>query len=200
MKNLKGHDGRWSRKILAAGLMSCLLLTSSPGCGGWSVEPLSDWPKVQTVKPDTKTEVQLYKDRIPKGSRRTIKGRFVSATDNSITLQLTQRTYTDEKIHALQKSDVRKVLTHRSILERWPGWAVLGISLGLGTWLLNISEGDANKLHVLTLAKGVAVGTATPFFIGSRMGRIYEVPPEHRDLPRSSGPAAVKTEKPNDSK
>ena len=185
------------RNTTAAGLVPLLLLASVPACGGWSVDPIPTWSKVQGVKPNTKTEVQLYKDKSPQG-RRKIKGRFVSATDKSITLEPTERTYTEMRIRTLQKSDVRKVLTHRSILERWPGWAVLGISMGLGTWfIVSVNE---DKLHALKFATGIALGTATPFFIGSRMGRIYEVPPEHRDLPRAAGPAAIKTKEPNDSK
>ena len=46
----------------------------------------------------------------------------------------------------------------------------------------------------------LSIPISIPYFIGSRMGRIYEVPPEHRDLPRPLGPAAVKAEEPNDSK
>ena len=198
MKHRRNKTGRPLRKSMSAGLIPLLLLTSSLGCGGWSVDPMPTWSKVQGVKPNTKTEVQLYKDKSPQG-RRKIKGRFVSATDKSITLEPTERTYTEMRIRTLQKSDVRKVLTHRSILERWPGWAVLGISMGFVTWL-GSSEGDANKLHLLAFATGIGLGTATPFFFGSRMGRIYEVPPEHRDFPQSAGPAAIKTNEPNDCK
>ncbi len=47
----------------------------------------ADWSRVQAVPHDTKTKVLLYQDAAPRESRR-IKGRFHSATAESITLVL----------------------------------------------------------------------------------------------------------------
>ena len=185
------------RNTTAAGLVPLLLLASVPACGGWSVDPMPTWPRVQGVKPGTKTEVQLYKDKAPQG-RKKIKGRFLSATEDSVTLELTERIHTDPRTRTFQKSDVRKVLTHRPIVKRWPGWAAMLFSTGVVT-LVPLS-GDYTRGEMFLPALILSIPISIPYFIGSRMGRIYEVPPEHRDLPRAAGPAAVKTERPNDSK
>ena len=80
---------------------------------------MPDWSKVQAVPPQTKTEVQLYKDDAPQGSRK-IKGRFDSATDGSITLKLK-----DGQSRTLQKQAVRKVPTP-PVLETMAGMGRAG--------------------------------------------------------------------------
>ena len=82
------------------------------------------WPRVQAVKPGTRTKVVLYKDQAPTWELQRIKGRFLSATDDSLTLKMEHGT-----TRTLLKSAVRKVLTRRPILKRWPGWVALGITL-----------------------------------------------------------------------
>ncbi len=148
------------------------------------------------MKPGTKTEVQLYEDKAPQG-RQKFKGRFLSATDDSVTLELTERIHTDMRIRTLQKSDVRKVLTYRPFVKRWPGWAAILVTAGAGA-LVPIWEQTRGDNFLATLILSIPI--SIPFFIGSRMGRIYEVPPENRDLRQSPGPAAIKAEEPNDSK
>ena len=197
MRRRTNKSAEGLRNTTAAGLVPLLLLGSVPSCGGWSVDPMPTWPKVQGVKPATKTETQLYEDKAPQG-RKKIKGRFLSATDDSVTLELTERIHTDMRTCTLRKSDVRKVLTYRPFVKRWPGWAAILFTAGLGA-LFPIS-GDKTGAEGFLTNLILSVPISIPFFIGSRMGRIYEVPPEHRDLPRTPGPAEVKTEEPNASK
>ena len=197
MRLRTNKSGEGLRNTMAAGLVPLLLLASVPSCGGWSVDPMPTWPKVQGVKPGTKTEVQLYEDKAPQG-RKKIKGRFLSATDDSVTLELTERIHTDMRIRTLQKSDVRKVLTYRPFVKRWPGWAAILVTAGAGALFPLSSDRTRGEGFLGNLILSVPI--SIPFFIGSRMGRIYEVPPENRDLPQSPGPAAIKAEEPNDSK
>ena len=197
MRLRTNKSGEGLRNTTAAGLVPLLLLASVPSCGGWSVDPMPTWPKVQGVKPGTKTEVQLYKDKAPQG-RQKIKGRFLSATDDSVTLELTERIHTDLSTRTFQKSDVRKVLTYRPFVRRWPGWAAILVTAGAGALFPLSSDRTRGEGFLGNLILSVPI--SIPFFIGSRMGRIYEVPPENRDLPQSPGPAAIKAEEPNDSK
>ena len=113
-------------------------------------------------------------------------------------MELTERIHTDPSTRTFQKSNVRKVLTHRSFLKRWPGWAAMLFSTGVVT-LVPLS-GDYTRREMFLPALILSIPISIPYFIGSRMGRIYEVPPAHRDLSRPPGPTAVKAEKPNDSK
>ena len=197
MRRRTNKRGKGLRKTTVAGLVSLLLLASVPGCGGWSVGPLPTWPRVQGVKPGTKTEVQLYEDKALQG-RKKIKGRFLSATQDSVTLELTERIHTDPSTRTIQKSDVRKVMTYRPFAKRWPGWAAMLFSTGVVT-LVPLS-GDYTRGEMFLPALILSIPISIPYFIGSRMGRIYEVPPEHRDLLRPPSPAAVKPGNPNDSK
>ena len=199
MRSLTRSNRGWFRVTTAAGIVPLLLLASVPSCGGWSVDPMPTWPKVQGVKPGTKTEVQLYKDKATQG-RQKIKGRFLSATDDSVTLELTERIHTDLRTRTLQKSDIRKMLTHRPTLKRWPGWAAMLFTAGWGALVPFPYSGDSTRAERFLGTLILSVPISIPFFIGSRMGRIYEVPPEHRGLPQSPGATVAKAEEPNDSK
>ena len=199
MRRRTNNSGEGLRNTMATGLVPLLLLASVPSCGGWSVGPLPTWPRVQAVKPGTKTEVQLYEDKAPQG-RKKIKGRFLSATQDSVTLELTERIHTDPKTRTFQKSDLRKVMTHRPTLKRWPGWAAMLFAAGWGALVPFPYSGDSTRAERFLGTLVLSVPISIPYFIGSRMGRIYEVPPEHRGLPQPPGPTAVKIEEPNDSK
>ena len=199
MRRWTNKSGGGLRNTTAAGLVPLLLLASVPGC---TARHIPDWSTVQAVKPDTKTEVTLYKDRAPSGVEQKFRGRALSTTDNSVTLELTERYYRDGQIRTFQKSDVRKVLAPRSISERWPGWAALFISAGVGA-LITVAgpagghlTGATKILATLILPVPISI----PFFIGSRMGRIYEVPPQHRDSEWWDGSPAIKAKMPNPSK
>ena len=169
---------------MATGLVPLLLLVSGPGC---VARHMPDWSKVQSVAPETKTEVQLY------DGEQKIKGRFLSATDDSITLRLK-----DGTIDTSQRSDVRKVLTRRPFAKRWPGWIALGVSSLLVAQLGNLDGPESNRFYI-QLFTTLPVSFAS--FYGSRMGGIYEVPPERRDWdPQETSSLAAGTEKPEQSK
>ena len=77
----------------------------------------ADWSRVQAVPHHRKTVVWLYQGEAPQENRK-IKGRFDSATADSITLVLE-----DGQTRTFQKSAVRKVLTRRPFRKRGAGWA-----------------------------------------------------------------------------
>ena len=154
----------------ATGLALLLFLSLLPAC---AARHMPDWSRVQAVSPKTKTEVQLYKDEVPQGSRK-IKGRFDSATDGSITLRLK-----DGQTRTLEKSDVRKVLTRRPFSKRWPGWVALGVTLTILA-AMPLDSDDPRPLSSPQAHATITLPTAAAFFYGSRMKGIYEVPPKHR--------------------
>ena len=127
-----------------------------------------DWARVQAVPHHRKTVVRLYEDAAPPANLR-IKGRFDSATVDSITLVLQ-----DGQTRIFQKSAVRKVLISRPFAKRWQGWVAV-----VATFLFAEAAfaGDIDrKGHIITLP--VAAG----FFFVSRKKGIYNVPPIHRML------------------
>ena len=75
----------------------------------------ADWSGVQAVPHNRKTEVQLYKDEASQGNRK-IKGRFDSATADSITLRLK-----DGQTRTIEKQAVSKVLTRGLLLTHKSG-------------------------------------------------------------------------------
>ena len=176
MTNLTGNHGSLFSRTTATGLALLLFLSLLPAC---AARHMPDWSGVQAVPPKTKTDVQLYKDDAPQGSRK-IQGRFDSATTDSLTLTLK-----DGQTRTLQKQAVRKVLTRRPFSKRWPGWVALAIPLLLLE--LHFSgepPGGAGRLHAHAT---ITLPTAAAFFYGSRMEGIYEVPPKHRTRP-AGGP------------
>ncbi len=188
MKILTSTSRGWLRNTTATGLVPLLLLASLSGC---TARHLPDWSTVQAVKPNTKTEVTLYKDRTPPGTGQKFRGRVLSTTDNSVTLELTERYYRDGRIRTFQKSDVRKVLTPRSIGERWPGWAAFFTSAAVGA-LITVPAGEHLTGATKVLATFILpIPISIPFFIGSHMGSIYEVPPRHRDSKWRDGAPTV---------
>ena len=173
MTRLTGNNGGLFRKTTATGLVLLLLLFLLPSC---AARHMPDWSRVQAMSPKTKTEVQLYKDEVPQGSRK-IKGRFDSATDGSITLRLK-----DGQTRTLEKSDVRKVLTRRPFSKRWPGWVALGVTLTILA-AMPLDSDDPRPISSPLAHATITLPTAAAFFYGSRMGGIYEVPPQHRTRP-----------------
>ena len=122
MRNFTRYNYGWFRRITATGLVPLLLLTAVPGC---VARHTPDWSKMQAVAPNTKTEVQLYKDQAPQGSHK-IKGRFLSATADSVKLK-----FKDGQVTTFQRKDVRKLLTRVPVVERWPGWVALATPIAL---------------------------------------------------------------------
>ena len=191
MRNLTRNDSGRVRRIVATGLVPLLLLVSVPGC---VARHMPDWSKVQSVAPDTKTEVQLYKEGTSQRSRK-IQGRLLSATSDSMTLK-----FKDGQIGTFQKKKIRKVLAQRELGKRWPGWLALGISLAFGMQTMR-AEADFVPSAQVLFGVALPVGISIPFFLGSKMGGIYEVPPEHRDwYPQETRSVASGTEKPEQSK
>ena len=91
---MKTPAGGLFKKTTATGL-ALLFLSLLPAC---AARHMPDWSKVQAVAPKTKTEVQLYQDEAPQGGWK-IKGRFHSATTDSVTLRLK-----DGQARTLEKS------------------------------------------------------------------------------------------------
>ena len=130
------------------------------------------------MPPATKTEVQLYEDVAPQGNRE-IRGRFDSATADSLTLKLN-----DGQTSTLQKSAVRKVLTRRPFAKRWPGWVALGVGIAVSqmwTVVSGVSSDHPNALFYIA-----HTAPAIPFFLLSGMKGIYEVPLQHRTQPQGN--------------
>ena len=181
MKTPTRNNGSLIRKTTALGLVPLLLLIDLQVC---AAKHMSDWSKVQAVPRGTKTQVLLYKDEVPaevgkmKGRfnpARQIRGRFDSATTDSITLRLK-----DGQTHTLQKPAVQKVLTRRPFSKRWPGWVALGVG-GLIVGLMGDLDGPASNRFFAQVVFNLPIAAA--FFYGSRMKSIYEVPPKHRTRP-----------------
>ena len=142
---------------------------------------MADWSRVQAVARDTKTVVHLYRDAVPQGSWK-IKGRFESATANSMTVRLK-----DGQTHSMPKTAVHKVLIPRPFKKRWPGWITLVITMlaaqaipRLTSRIGGSSEEQSRQitgLYIWLVAPATVVA-----FLNSRMGPIYNVPPKHRML------------------
>lgn len=138
----------------------------------------TDWSRVQAVPHNTKTQVQLYLDAAPPESWR-IKGRFDSATADSITLVIK-----DGQTRTFQKQAVRKVLVYRPFAKRWPGWVATGITAGILIGIVGPLDIKREMYLLIPIIGGV-------FFLPSGMGRIYEVPLEHRILPQADQQAGA---------
>ena len=179
------NNGGGFRKITATGLALLLFLSILPGC---AARHMPDWSRVQTVPLKTKTDVHLYKDEAPQGSRK-IQGRFDSVTTESLTLTLK-----DGQTRTLEKSAVRKVLTHRPFSKRWPGWVALGVGLAVSQmWgpLTGITSDHPNALFYIA-----HMAPAVPFFLLSGLERTYEVPPKHRTRPAGGQQSGVEGKAP----
>lgn len=140
----------------------------------------ADWSRVQAVPSHRKTVVRLYEDAAPPASRR-IKGRFVSATADSITLVLK-----DGQTRTIHKQDVRKVRTWRPVEKRKPGWIALGVAFAITEFLVNIDISESRTTaseRIVGHAIITVVATLAAFSV-SGMGPIYDIPPKHRLLPQ----------------
>ena len=125
-----------------------------------------DWSRVQAVPHNRDTVVRLYQDAAPRESRK-IRGRFVSATTDSITLRLK-----GGQTSTVQKTTVRKVLTYRPFVKRWQGWFATGVT----ALIFGLHTGAGNERFLLIPIVGGGV------FLGMWQGTIYEVPPKYRTL------------------
>ena len=140
----------------------------------------ADWSRVQAVPSHRKTVVRLYEDAAPL-VRRRIKGRFDSATADSITLVLKSG-----QTRTVHKQDVRKVRTWRPLKKRKPGWIALGVAFAITEFLINIDISESRTTASERIV-GHAIITLVPTlaaFSVSGMGTIYDLPPKHRMLPQ----------------
>ena len=139
----------------------------------------ADWSRVQAVPHHRKTVVRLYEDAAPRENRR-IKGRFHSATADSITLVLE-----NGQTRTVDKQAVRKVLIPRPFKKRWPGWVALGVSIVAMEIAIVLFADPRTPAEQRFLGHAfTTLPTAAAFFYGSRMKGIYYVPPRHRMLPQ----------------
>ena len=163
-------------------LLPALLLAVSPPA---AAKIRSDWSRVQAVEAGQRTWVQLYKGEAPAEDLK-VKGRFESATAESITLVLP-----DGQTRTFEKQAVRKVLVRRPFANRVPGWAAMGVTAGIletfsAVAARRASEGFTSSARAQAHAMfTIPIGLA--FFYGSRMGGIYNVPPKHRAKMQAGG-------------
>ena len=188
MENLTSKSNRWLRNTTATGLVPLLLLASLPGC---TARHIPDWSKMQAVVPDTKTEVQLHEEEALTEDNENIKGRFDSATVDSLTLKVG-----DGQTDTYPKQDVRKVSTHRPIWKRWPGWITL-VAASVAMGIVATSEDIEVAPYGLLLPVGLP--TLLAFYGSSSTDRVYEVAPKHTDPMWSTGPSPP-TKEPTKSK
>ena len=174
------------RRSTAAGLVLLLVLVGSSPVAEAGLWVKRDWSRVQIVAPGTRTTVVLYKDQAPRGERK-IKGRFHSATAETITVLLP-----NGQLRTLRKKAVRKVLVRRPLKKRYQGWITAAVGTAVwASWVAN-PESDL-KASAIPLLAGVLIGapTALAFLVAPKMGDIYNVPPRSRD-PSSTGTADPK--------
>ena len=135
----------------------------------------ADWSRVQAVQLNRKTVVQMYQDAAPRDHRR-IKGRFDSATADSITLVLKSG-----QTRTFPKTDVRKVLIPRSFLKRKPGWTTLAVtSILTALWMSTATGAEPGEVPGIS---SFVIGPPTLIaFLVAKMHPIYKLPPRHRML------------------
>ena len=139
----------------------------------------ADWSPVQAVPHHRKTKIRLYQDVARQGNRK-FKGRFQSATADSITLVLE-----NGQVRTFPKLAVRKVLTRRPIRKRWPGWVAMAVcSAALEISIVLFAESTPPVPLRLGSHAFHALPTGAAFFYVSRLKGIYNVPLEYRMQPQ----------------
>ena len=194
MRIFTGNKGWTFQKPMALGLVPLLFLTSFSGC---TARHLPDWSEVESVEPETKTEVRMYEDPIVSnlpGGRREIEGQFHSATPNSVTLQLE-----GGQLRTFQKPAVRKVLTRRPIENRWPGWVALIAPFAIYGLVTAVDRtgGEDSLVGVPAILSLSSI----PFFYFADMEGIYDASkvPKRIDSPWWDGSPSAEAEKPKNS-
>ncbi len=179
------HSGQFM-KTTATGMAALLLLASLPGC---VARHMPDWEKVENIRDNTVTRVELYEDNSLGAGPTKHKGQFYGASSRSMTI-----VSTDGTSQTFQRPDIRNVLVERDFGKRWAGWVALGLGFALCSGFL--SDDFAPSAQVL-FGIALPVAVSIPFFMGSKMGGIYEVPPNHRDwYPQGTSSPPVKGETP----
>ncbi len=263
MKNLTGNNGRTFSKSIAAGLVLLLVLAGwTPAAAARKTE--IDWSKAQAIKPGIPITVVIHKDRGFRGNRK-LRGRFQSATDDSITLKMeygpmrtlprsavrkvavhyrppkskrdwsrvqtvalgtpaavmlyknpirrikgyfysatedsVTLTLKDGQRHTFSKWDVRKVLVHRPLKKRYPGW--IAAAAGSAGWLYFVSMMGTDLSGGGAAISGIffiAIPTAIAFLAAPKKVGIYNVPFKHRTQPPTDQPSGAQGKAPGKQK
>ncbi len=153
-----------------------------------------NWPGVQAVTPGTRTKVVLYKDQAPRG-RRKLKGRFQSATEDSLTLKMEYG-----PTRTLPKSAVRKVLVHRPLGKRYAVWITPLVSTVIAG--PGIIQADDYTVLGKALLAGIWIGipTGLAFLATPGMVEIHNVPLKHRTQPPAAKPSGAEGKAPGKQK
>ena len=151
-------------------LLQALLLAVPPPA---AAKIRSDWSSVQAVEAGRRTVVRLYKSKAPKGQPQVVRGRFASASADSITLMLS-----DGNSATFEKRAVRRVSVRRPAGRRWPAGVAAGSMAAVNLALIRgvDSEDASATLGILTLVTTVPVWAAVHF--GMARKPIYDVPAE----------------------
>ena len=174
------------RTVIITGLVFFLILTHPLPATAWNIfksKSKTDWSRVGVISVGTLTEVQLYRDRTPSGSRK-IKGNFRSASARAITLLLP-----DGESRTLQKRNVSKVLAHRPDYSRYRRRQALlaaGITaVGIQTGFLAIGGPSDIIMLVGLIYSGIfsAVSAFIAYRVAPEMYSIYSMPIRKRDAP-----------------
>ena len=177
MTNTNANRSRKSgmSKVTGMLLVAALLFSSqAPAAEAFPGSVKRDWSRVQAVPRGARTTVLLYGDLAPRGKRK-IKGRFYSATAESVTLQLEQG-----QTRTVQKKDVRRVLVYRPVGQRYQVAATAAAGGALTILALIQIAGPAYEFHGPKFAKFVTAALVAPvslaLLLAPKMGGIYNVP------------------------
>ncbi len=166
-------------------VVALLFSTQAPGAkAAGRIKP--DWSRVQTVTPGTRTTVLLYRDLAPPG-KREIKGRFHSATPESVTMLLGPG-----KTRTLEKKDVRRFLVFRPLGKRYQLGVATAVGLATGIPFGISYSGDRdNPGQYFTIGLGAILGLAVGigYLLAPKMGGIYNVPRNYKNQKKRQGSA-----------
>jgi len=174
MTNDNSSNRRQSRMTKVVGIVLVVALFCSSRAPaaeapGWTKRIQPDWSMVQTVPQGTRTTVLLHKDLAPR-EKRKVKGHFLSATAESITL-----VRPSGQPRTIDKEEVRRVLVLRPVADRFETGvgAAAGSLLGI---LAGRKSGDFAGSIVLLTCAFAGLG----FLLAPKMKRIYNLPRDHQ--------------------
>lgn len=151
------------KAVLSGGL----LLFGATACAN---RDWSDWAKLQTLKENTRTEVQLQKNATNQEDLK-IKGSLHAVTEDSITLRLR-----DGRRRTLDRQDVHRVRIRMPFSKRDLLWSTLAATAGYigGSYLW----GDGHdRITRISLLIGIPATLGTEIAWQIRMRKVYEVVP-----------------------
>ncbi|MDE0102829.1 MAG: hypothetical protein OXN89_10660 [Bryobacterales bacterium] len=136
-----------------------------------------DWPKVQGIAANQRITVLLMDDAAPGGQRKE-KGKFVSGTNDRLTIRCP-----DGDVKDLQRLAVRRVSVRRPILKRYNALVIAGITAAIAAAItsqegvLNLFLGDDFTKY--KIARSMAIwggGAGLISSIKSSHKVIYNIP------------------------